>query len=76
MQEDSSLWHTSAKYAGGTVRWQSRELLLEEQARVNAASDMWAFGMTIFVSLSSSSHFTKHETIFILGNSVRQSPFS
>jgi serine/threonine protein kinase len=50
MTEDSTLWHTSATSAPGTVRWKAPELLSGEQRTVTASSDMYAFAMTCFVS--------------------------
>lgn len=38
---DSFTQHTSMK---GTLRWMAPELLLTDDARHTAASDMWAFG--------------------------------
>ena len=40
----------------GSVRWMSPELLFDGQAEHSMESDVWAFGMTIYVSPLSISH--------------------
>jgi serine/threonine protein kinase len=50
MVEETSLWNTSATRAPGTFRWKAPELLSGEQRTVTTESDMYAFGMTCFVS--------------------------
>ena len=53
MLSDESLWVTSATQAPGTVRWMAFELfgLDDDHVEHTKASDMWAYGMIIYVSI-------------------------
>jgi serine/threonine protein kinase len=48
--DESTLWNTSAISAPGTTRWKAPEILNGQQVTVTVHSDMYAFGMTFFVS--------------------------
>lgn len=48
---DGSLWVTTAMQSGGTTRWMSPELLEGTQITVTKESDIYAFAMTVLVSL-------------------------
>ncbi|OCB92096.1 kinase-like protein [Sanghuangporus baumii] len=48
----ASFGETSAHRVKGTVRWMARELLEDPQAVHSKESDIWAFGMTIYVRTS------------------------
>jgi serine/threonine protein kinase len=52
MIEEATLWNTSATSAPGTTRWKSPEILSGDQVTVTMHSDMYAFGMTCFVSFN------------------------
>lgn len=50
MIEETTLWHTTATTAPGTIRWKAPELLSGEQRTVTKKADIYAYGMTCFVS--------------------------
>jgi serine/threonine protein kinase len=47
---DSLHWNTLANNVPGMFRWRAPELLDGQQVTVTSQSDMYAFGMTCFVS--------------------------
>jgi serine/threonine protein kinase len=49
MMATSTLWATSTKSIGGTLRWMAPELVNQDDAKPTAASDVYAFGMTCYV---------------------------
>ena len=49
MEEEGTLWKTSASGAGGTTRWKSPELLDQTQPTVTTSGDVYAYAMTSLV---------------------------
>jgi serine/threonine protein kinase len=51
LMEDSTLWNTSKTSADGSTRWMAPELLSGNVPQATIESDIYAFAMTILVSL-------------------------
>jgi len=60
LEDDVSLWKTSALSAPGTLRWKAPELLSGNQKTVTTQSDMYAFAMTCYEAYTGQAPFYQY----------------
>jgi serine/threonine protein kinase len=57
---DNTLWRTTATHASGTLRWMAPELIEGDMIIPTIATDIYAFGVTCYVSSAPVFHI-KHQ---------------
>ncbi|KIL59844.1 hypothetical protein M378DRAFT_969629 [Amanita muscaria Koide BX008] len=68
---DNTLWRTTATHANGTLRWMAPELIEGDVIVLTIATDIYAFGMTVYEILSRQSPFAVANDVAVISKVIK-----